>query len=163
MKESCKRVATHRLRLCVCMCININMCMCIYINIISHMKESCEGVATHRLRLCVCIYTNINMCVYIHKYHITFQRVMQTCCTSVTYRYFPCEWAMAHMNESWAHMGESWRICTSNGTYDWVMAHIWKSHGIYEGVKSMLHLYRVAKTHRMPYLNRSFSAKEPCN
>jgi len=27
----------------------------------------------------------------------------------------------------------------------------------------VLYIYRVAKTHRMPYLHRSFSAKEPCN
>ena len=30
-------------------------------------------------------------------------------------------------------------------------------------IQSILHSYRVPKTHKMPYLYRSFSAKEPYN
>ena len=49
------------------------------------------------------------------------------------------------------------RISTrSSGIYEWVTARINGFHG-------SVRKYRVAKTHRMPYLYRSFSAEEPYN
>jgi len=61
--------------------------------------------------------------------------------------YVICDW-MSHVT----HVEESW--CT----YEWVLAPIWMSQ-----VTCMNELHRVAKTHRMPYLYRSFSAESPYN
>jgi len=63
--------------------------------------------------------------------------------------------------------------------YEWVMSHIWMGHLIHmtesrpthewgilhsrTSLKWMSLLYRVAKTHRMPYPSRLFSAKELYN
>jgi len=48
--------------------------------------------------------------------------------------------------------------CYMNARITW---YIWLSRVVY--IDESWYLYRVAKTHRMPHLYRSFSAKEPCN
>jgi len=69
-----------------------------------------------------------------------------------------------------SHINETCHTWMSHVTYGWVTSrmnasrHIWMIHVTYEQIinNTRAH-YRVAKMHRMPYLDRSSSAKEPYN
>jgi len=135
---------------CVAVCCSVLQCVAVCCSVLQCVAVCC-GVkqvsvsealyVLQRVAVCCSVLQNIAVfcgvtyeCVVGRQLKSDLRKSLQqrhpTCCISAAYRYFSCEWVMAHMKQS------KW---------------IWMSHGTYEGVT--VHLNKSWHTYAKSYQN----------